>query len=528
MIKFGSICSGIEAASKAWEPLGMSAAWFAQYDPEHKYKTGPDFPSAVLDDRWPDTINLGDMTQIAERIRLGLVEAPPLVVGGTPCQDFSVTGARQGLDGERGQLTLSYCHLADAIDEKRIENGEDPAVFVWENVPGVLSDKTNAFGAFIGYLAGEDCKMLPAGEKWTSAGCVYGSQRTVAWRVLDAQYFGLAQRRNRVFVVASAREGFDPTEVLFEWESLRRDIEPCRKTEKGTTAAAGNGLAVCCEEKPVAELDVVSALTAKGVGTCGADDNQAQAGHLVTMVDPLSVTVPYRMVAFGEYSDDDSASTMKARDYKDATDLAVTVIHGTQDPDILDNLAHTVGRNQGQENALVYAIPGWWINKAPGSGGNAVTPPENISPCLTACDRHGVAFLGDEPVVYSFEERGRPDGRLLEAIENLAYALTVSAGGGAANKRNICDTLTMTVRRLTPIECERLQGFPDAHTWIKCKRRHKMDPDEYEYMRRHLPGVPDEELPYYAPDAPRYKAIGNSMAVPVMAWIGERILKQLE
>jgi len=224
---FGSVCSGIEAASVAWHPLGWRAAWLAEIEK---------FPSAVLAHHYPDVPNLGDMTTIAARIAAGEVAAPDVLVGGTPCQAFSVAGLRGGLADARGQLTLSYVELANAIDDARSSRGEQPVIIVWENVPGVLSSKDNAFGCFLAGLAGESCELKPPGRKWSNAGCVFGPQRTVAWRILDAQFFGVAQRRRRVFVVASARDGFDPTAVLFEFEGVRRDLAPARSEERQPTA----------------------------------------------------------------------------------------------------------------------------------------------------------------------------------------------------------------------------------------------------------------------------------------------------
>lgn len=216
-ITYGSVCSGIEAATQAWHPLGMRAAWFAEIEP---------FPSAVLAHHYPDVPNHGDMTKLAALVLAGKIPAPEVLVGGTPCQAFSVAGIREGLTDPRGALTIKYVELADAVDYVRAGQRKPASVIVWENVPGVLSDKGNAFGCFLGALAGEDCELQPPGKRWQDAGCVYGPKRTIAWRVLDAQYFGLAQRRRRVFVVASARDGFDPTEVLFEREGPRRDSPP--------------------------------------------------------------------------------------------------------------------------------------------------------------------------------------------------------------------------------------------------------------------------------------------------------------
>ncbi|MCP3790625.1 MULTISPECIES: DNA cytosine methyltransferase [Pseudomonas] len=234
-IRYGSVCSGIEAATEAWHPLGWSAEWYAEIEP---------FPCAVLAYRYPKTPNHGDMTRLAAMVLSGKIQAPDVLVGGTPCQAFSVAGMREGLADPRGALTIKYVELLYAIDHVRTERGEPEATCLWENVPGVLSDKGNAFGCFLGALVGESEELQPPGGKWKDAGCVYGPTRTAAWRVLDAQYFGLAQRRRRVFVVASARAGFDPLEVLFEREGPRRDSPPGRPAEftlHPTLTAQGGG-----------------------------------------------------------------------------------------------------------------------------------------------------------------------------------------------------------------------------------------------------------------------------------------------
>ncbi|HFD6663730.1 phage N-6-adenine-methyltransferase [Salmonella enterica] len=356
-LTYGSVCSGIEAASVAWEPVGMKPLWFSEIEP---------FPSAVLAAHWPQVDNLGDMTKLAAAIRAGDAPAPDLLVGGTPCQAFSVSGMRGGMSDERGKLTLSYVELADAIDDKREENNARPAIIVWENVKGVLSSEDNAFGCFIAGLAGEDEPLEPGARpehgksnqfwtwnkktsqhvaSWPVAGCVIGPKRTVAWRVLNAKYLGVAQGRPRVFVIASAGEEFSPTEVLLEYQSMQGNCSQSCETGESHTGKVG-----ICPEK-------------------------------------TGITI-YRIRSFGEYVESDHASTLKARDHKDSTDLIVT-----------------------------------------------------------------------------------EDG----------------------------------VRRLTPVECERLQGFPDNHTQISWRGKDAAD----------------------CPDGPRYRAIGNSMAVPVMRWIGERILAAL-
>lgn len=473
---FGSVCSGIEAASVAWEPLGFRAQWFAEIE---------SFPAAVLAHHWPDVPNLGDMTLLAAGVRAGRVPAPAVLVGGTPCQAFSVAGARAGLSDPRGQLTISYVELADAIDDARTAAGEEPAVIVWENVPGVLTSKDNAFGAFLGLLAGEDCELQPAGEKWTNAGYVRGPKRTIAWRILDAQYFGVAQRRRRVFVVASARADIDPTQILFESDGVRRDFAPSRSEGKA-----------------------VAVLTANGVGVRGADDNQGQAGHLIPQCvtgdiahtlkaegfdgsedgtgrgtpiiaafgggrcsGPVDVAacltargqrIDFEVETFlAQYSStgqgfwSEGCGTLRAREQESHEHLAVMAVHGTQDPDTNVELAHTLGRNNGAE----------------------------IATCLRASTGGG-----DKPYVLHH----------------------------------------MAVRRLTPRECERLQGFPDNHTLVpygRFIRPEKMDRDFAKYLMRGSE-LSFEDCCRRAADGPRYKAIGNSMAVPVMRWIGERIMSQ--
>ncbi|MFA7098270.1 MAG: DNA cytosine methyltransferase [Gammaproteobacteria bacterium] len=222
-MRYLSVCSGIEAATVAWQPLGWRPVAFSEIEA---------FPSAVLAHHYPDVPNLGDMTTIAQRILNGEVEAPDVLAGGTPCQAFSIAGLRKSLADERGNLTMKFVEITDAIDFVRVRDGRPPAIVLWENVPGVLSTKDNAFGCFLGALAGEDCELKPPGKRWADAGCVFGPQRAIAWRVLDAQYFGLAQRRRRVFVVASAREGFDPATVLFEFEGVRRDSPPRREARE--------------------------------------------------------------------------------------------------------------------------------------------------------------------------------------------------------------------------------------------------------------------------------------------------------
>lgn len=525
-VSFGSVCSGIEAASVAWEPMGWKAAWFAEIEA---------FPSAVLAHHWPQVQNLGDMTKIRDRITADEIQAPDVLVGGTPCQAFSVAGARKSLDDDRGQLTLEYVRLLNEIDTARSIRGEHPAVAVWENVPGVLSTKDNAFGCFLGALAGEECELQPTGKKWTNAGCVFGPQRTVAWRILDAQYFGVAQRRRRVFVVASAREGFNPTEVLFECEGVRRDTPPSRSAGQDTTRSIGNSTESSSYwngKQPAGTL------TKCGMNQLMPDKNNAQP------------VVSY--AKGGELCDTITKKWAKGSGGPSGSETGNLVIHGTQDPIIQDNQAFPLGRNNGQENAVLaftvrdaatdvtkdlaptmrslsknkdgnlngshglgvlvgtaFSLQGNMVDRESKQNGSGIS--EECAHTLNTQDRHAVAVtIASKQQAMTCEDDlastlGANDHKEPQAVVDCAGTLTLGSDARGVDSDQItngsCAINNSQVRRLTPIECERLQGFPDNHTQIPYRNK-------------------SADL---CPDGPRYAACGNSMAVPVMAWIGKRI-----
>ncbi|MCL2510481.1 MAG: DNA cytosine methyltransferase [Bacteroidales bacterium] len=205
MIKtFGSLCSGIEVASLVFKPMGLIPLWFSEI---------AEFPSRFLKNKYPNTPNWGDMNDLPELIKSKKIEAPDLLSGGTPCQAFSLAGTQNGLNDHRGQLTLKYIEIADEIDNVRAEQGKQRAVLFWENVEGVLSDRTNAFGCFLAGLAGFD-KPIEV-TKWTNAGVLKSAKRNIAWRVLDGKYFGLPQQRRRLYLLAGDKN-FNPENVLFE------------------------------------------------------------------------------------------------------------------------------------------------------------------------------------------------------------------------------------------------------------------------------------------------------------------------
>ena len=384
-LNYLSVCSGIEAATVAWHDMGWKPVGFSEIE---KY------PSEVLAHHYPDVTNFGDMTKYKE---WNINESIDLLVGGTPCQAFSVAGLRKGLDDPRGNLALVYCGLLDHYK---------PKWFVWENVPGVLSSNGGRdFGSFLGALA--------------ELG--YG----FAYRVFDAQYFGVAQRRRRVFVVGYLGDWRPAAEVLFESDCMRRDNPPSREARETTSAFTSSSFGGYSE----------------GTGTL-----RAAGGDLGGGSETLIST--NRLVAFGEYSADGTASTMKARDYKDATDL-ITVYETHP----MDSRVKEMGETRQTVSAR-------W-----GTGG------------------------GNVPIATAFKVRCGCEGGGKGYLGNSDTAFTLST---TQDQSLFTD---MRVRRLTPIECERLQGFPDNYTNIKEK----------------------------TPDGSRYKALGNSMAVPVMKWIGQRI-----
>ena len=437
-MRFGSVCSGIEAASVAWHPLGWKAAWLSEIEP---------FPCAVLKHHYPDVPNFGDMTLLPERILSGEVEAPDLFCGGTPCQAFSVAGLRNSLDDARGNLSLTFVGIANAIDHVRSVRGDAPAIVFWENVPGVLSTKDNAFGCFLAALAGESDPVTCPEGKWSTAGVVVGQTRTVAWRVLDAQYFGVAQRRRRVFVVASARADFDPAAVLFEFDSVRRDTAPSREAGKDSASSAAHGLDVSC----------IGTLTA-GFGKLGAPE-----------IDAYTAIPARRWPA-------DVASTLDTH-FGDKQGLEDQHVNAGCPLFVPAPLFVT----SGQANAAFSQNVGLALN-------STNEPPYVVQP-IPIHDQ-ATRHAGTDG---SGNQNGKGHGLGIGGETDPMFTLTKGDKHAVAQ--------AMQVRRLTPVECERLQGFPDNYTDIKAK------------------GKP-------TPDGPRYKALGNSWAVPVVAWIGRRIQQQ--
>ena len=515
-MRYLSVCSGIEAATVAWHQLGWEAAGFSEIDP---------FARALLAHHYPRVPLHGDFTRL-KADDYGTID---LLVGGTPCQSFSVAGLRKGLDDDRGNLTLEFIRLAEKSRARWL---------VWENVPGVLSiDNGRAFGAFLGGLAQ----------------CGYG----FAYRVLDAQYFGVPQRRRRVFLVGHLGDWRPAASVLFERESLRRDITPRREARQGVT------------------YDVAPSITNSGRGTERAGESRGQD----CMIPEIAPTLDQRAGRSGEHSFATSgglvAHTLRGDGFdasEDGTGRGTPLVTGTISSKwakgtggpagdecqniIADPVAYNVtfcdanGRRKDRPNGGLYvsrakttktitaggdqstyiAIPLQEIGKRTGKStddasiGAGIGNDGDAMFTLQAGAQHGIAYdtrsgmaphgsmKGDvispalrakehEPPMITegtaaFKTGHSATSRSIGYSESVAPSL--EAGGGGNNKPAIMQH--MAVRRLTPRECERLQGFPDDYTLIPYR------------------GKP-------AADSLRYRALGNSMAVPVMRWLGERIQK---
>jgi DNA (cytosine-5)-methyltransferase 1 len=411
---YGSLCSGIEAATVAWHTLGWKPAWFSEIEK---------FPSKVLQHLYSHVPNIGDMTKIREN-EIFHQSTVDLIVGGTPCQSFSVAGLRKGLDDERGNLALEYCRILIA---KR------PRWFIWENVPGALSSFTDE---------AEDQEaetIIQSADFATLCAAFRECGYSFAYRILDAQYFGVPQRRRRVFVIGYfGNDWRPPAAVLFERESLSRDFETLYKQRKDAAISARAGATATVYDT----TQISSPINGSNPKpeTCHTISKGTHAPLLVKScfwdVCPPSQTID-RVVAKGQMMPE-----------KQRFPAVIQSVYG----------ADLSGRD------IHYNV--------------------EVAPTIAGIKHAGHGYHVIQSV----------DCRNLVTNEEISGTLqSKSTGGYSLNYQNPV-LQNYIVRRLTPLECERLQGFPDGYT--------------------NIPG---------AKDTPRYQALGNSMAVPVMRWIGERI-----
>lgn len=471
-LRYLSVCSGIEAASVAWEPLGWTPSAFAEIDP---------FASAVLAHRFPHVPNLGDFT----RITAADVGPIDLLVGGTPCQGFSVAGKRLGLDDPRSNLALDFCRLA-----RRLR----PRWVVWENVPGVHSNWSGA---------PEDEDLAP-GECWegdedsdfgafldTLEECGYSA----CWRVLDAQFvrveshpWAVPQRRERVFLVGYLGDWRPPAAVLLEPEGLRGHPPPRRQAGQAVAGSLGagserSGGRVGRREAAANHLvpEYAKPLSAaRGRAAANADDQE-------TYIPEITGTLNHNGKAAGSATQQDA-------------EMGMLVAFSSKDygADFQEDVAPTL-RAMGHDAS--HANAGGQLAIA--FGGNNTAGPVDVA---TACRAkggtghgdfesetfvaHAIAIPFDTTQITSKGNRCQPvDGGPCHPLAAHAHAHAPALAHHAHG---------WAVRRLTPLEWERLQGFPDSWTDVPYRGRK-------------------------AADGPRYKALGNSMAVNCMTWIGVRI-----
>ena len=451
-MRYLSVCSGIEAATTAWHEFGWEPVAFSEIEP---------FPSVVLKHHYPNVPNLGDMTKFKEW-DIGTID---LLVGGTPCQSFSVAGLRKGLEDPRGNLALTYVGILDKFK---------PKWFIWENVPGVLSSGSGRdFGSFLGALG--------------QIG--YG----FAYRVLDAQYFGVAQRRRRVFVVGCLGNWRSAAAVLFEPESLRGDSPPSR--EKGQKVApavstgapfsrTGNERVECDAIVPVYGgadpecADTVTSKWAKGSGGPAGNECGLFVAHPIALAENTIGRQP-------QNGGNGDGFTVGGPTYT----LNATGVHGAAQP-----MAFNIAPSKGALKDDIHITEANTTKTLDASGSNPAMHQGGAA--IIQQMAQPMAFHVDaQPVTAAFKGGQGSGAGGIGYSEHVAPTLPASDGG------NRTPTLLngMAVRRLTPVECERLQGFPDNYTNIPWRKAAE------------------------SPDGPRYKSLGNSMAVPVMKWIGKRI-----
>ncbi len=445
-MRFLSVCSGIDVASLAWGPLGWSPVLLSEIEP---------FPREVLRLRYgaedarrtragTGPVLWGDFASLRMRHlrRLGINPAAiDVLVGGTPCQAFSIAGLRRSLDDPRGNLALAFLRLAHAINAVRLRAGRPGLIVVWENVPGVFSAPGNAFGHFLAGLVGADaplCSPLERG-RWPRVGLVAGPRARAAWRVLDAQHFRLAQRRERVFLVGDLGGGVDPAAVLLEPKGLRGDPAPGREAPE----------------------DLAASLTASAGGVSGKD---GVAGRVVVG------TLTGGAWKAGGYSTDDIP-------------LVSACLNGLNSYDADKPTLRATGGDAGGGSEALLAF-----------GGNRQSGPIQVA---TALNAHGgphgrLDFEAETFVVTPFDttqitsatnrsnpKAGAPCRPLSASAHPPAIAFNARqdpdvsgpVSGPLDTDGGTHAVLTSGVRRLMPVECERLQGVPDDFTRIPWRGR---------------------------------------------------------
>lgn len=507
--RFLSLFSGIEAASAAWAELGWECAAVAEIDP---------FASAVLAHRHPHVRNLGDITKITEAdiAALGRLD---VMVFGSPCQDMSIAGKRKGLLNADGTVTRSGLFFAAFNIFMWAKKHCGCRFAVWENVPGSYSSNAGRdFASVVEFMAGLDDIAVPV-HGWGTEGCALGDNGLLEWACLDAQWFGVAQRRRRVFAVLDTGDWASRQPVLLERESLRGDSAPRRETGQdvaGTVRASAGRRGGVQDECGLGLQPVILPSTRSGGAELGIDRSPTlTCNHEAPIV---AGTLTCGGNSSGSATQQDAEADLLIPTYAiQAGALRENPASGPDGVGIQAHIAYTLearaevqaiafsckdnGRDATVELSPTLRSMGHAASHANGGGQMAVCVTGDVTHCLKAegFDASEDGTGRGQPII-AFQDRFRgDDGRGYTrappvSTEHIGTLETVKQWHVAG---------TMAVRRLTPMECERLQGFSDGHTQVPFRNK-------------------------LAADGPRYKALGNSMAVPVMAWIGSSIQCAME
>ena len=522
-MRYLSLFSGIEAATVAWHPLGWEPVGFAEIEP---------FPCAVLAHHYPYVPNLGSVTDITDE-RIAALGRIDVVVGGSPCQDLSVAGKRNGLAGERSGLFHEQIRIFNAA-----RHFCGARWLIWENVPGAFSsNRGRDFAVVAGSMAG--CRLDVPADGWGTEGMALGDAGLVEWCVLDAQWFGVAQRRRRVFAVLDAGNWEDRPPVLLERDGLRGDSPPRREpgediapTIRAGDPSGGTGHgARSGDSKDELIVPVAPTLNARSNGGGGLGTDFDIGGGLIAARSAIAPPPAIPHVAMclnaGAMGRQDAESETLIPTIGGVFDVGITLLGGGHSNNPLD------------ENIVPIPFDTTQITSA--ENGSNPQPGAPCHPLAAGAHPPAIAFHGSQDPDVSGDVThplGRNQGQevciafnpVQEGMGLSDVATPLGASGGGGNQGAVATA--MQVRRLTPRECERLQGFPDDYTRIPWRA--------YQAAMRKGSGVASLRASYESflaehgktlrepagaecPDGPRYKALGNSMAVPVMRWIGQRI-----
>ncbi len=514
-MRYLSLFSGIESASVAWQSLGWSCAAVAEIEP---------FPCAVLKHRFPEVPNLGDITKITQQQieQLGHID---VAVWGFPCQDLSLAGNRKGLNNADGSLTRSGLFFT-ALQISEWSKGR---WLLGENVPGLFSSNEGRdFASVVGELAGIELDVPPDG--WANSGVALGPKGLVEWATLDAQYCrvdshprAVPQRRRRVFIVRDSGTDWERRPPVFLIpESLRGNPAPSRgQRQRPPTAAApcaGDG-GPCAGTlgsrgtRSHTELDghgahVIETATVMAHGQAGAEiirdgEPSLSCNHEAPILFTQEVSDPLTAHEQKTYTHE-GENNFRTRNVMAFDTTQITSPGNISNPQPGDPCHPLASTAHPPAITVIQDVRG--LDKKQNGAGFSE---EDVAYTADAAATQGVAV--------AFQERGREDGRSIEMQKDLAYSLNSPGEGGRRNELNVATGTA--VRRLTPTECERLQGFPDHWTKIPSKALLALAPADFE-------GDPNNPK-HWAADGPRYKALGNSMATNVMRWLGKRLM-QLE